>query len=128
MVESEFPAIHGEYRNTAGEWLRIVPVVSRGGLMTLFGLVVLVVAALVAAGGEVVNAIVSAAFGLSLVTGWYCVPFVWWSMRGRRDVFEARQVLEATAEELRLTSDFGVFSYISGLRSDRAAERCRRCF
>jgi hypothetical protein len=85
----EFPAIRGEYQMTVGEWLRITPSLQRCVSSYLLGGVCLLLAGLFASVGDIFGPVVLCATGLVVVTGWYCVPFAWWALRGRRDIFEA---------------------------------------
>ena len=50
--------------------------------------------------GDVVS-LLGLVFGLSLLTGVYCLPFVWWAIRKRSDLLLSRQELTADARGIR---------------------------
>jgi hypothetical protein len=49
----------------------------------------------------VVDAALPIFFGVALFSGWYCVPFWWYAMRKRPDLFNAQMTFEADASGLR---------------------------
>jgi hypothetical protein len=107
LAESERPAIHGEYQMTTGEFLRVVHSLTRGLAMYCYGFVCLSFAAVDIACGDGLLAVVLLPLAFVFFTGLLGVPFQWWAMRGRTEIFEARVVVDATAEELRMTAGYG---------------------
>jgi hypothetical protein len=90
-----------------GEWLGTIPGLARGPLMYVLGCLVLfsVLVAILAA--DVLGALIGLALAAVLMTGLIGVPFQWWAMRGRREIFEGRVVVDATADELRMNASYG---------------------
>ena len=107
LAESQREAIHGEYQMTTGEWLRVTHSLTRGLPMYVYGSGCLAFAVLEVASGDALLAVISLPLAFVFFTGLLGVPFQWWAMRGRREIFEARIVVDATAEELRMTASYG---------------------
>jgi hypothetical protein len=100
-----FVPIRGAYRLTIGDRLRLVPPAARSRGGYLFGGAMLLLGGVQAPIGDIALGIFSAAFGLSVVTGWFSIPFSWWAMRGRRDVYEGRYEIVVTQDEVRNTCE-----------------------
>jgi hypothetical protein len=54
-------------------------------------------------GGDLAS-VVALLFGLSLLTGLYCLPFIWWAIRKRSDLLLSRQELTADARGIRIAT------------------------
>lgn len=102
--------IRAVYRLRPNEYMTAVRVLSQrskpavvvGLLSTALGVVALVIGlALQDPISFVVNAGLPIVFGIALVSGWYCVPFSWYSMRKRPELFDAEMTFEADASGLR---------------------------
>ena len=105
--QTESPTIHGEYQWTMGEWLRMVPGLVRGGTWFVVGFVCALFGGLVSVtGGGSFWSLLMAVYGIGLMTGWIFVPTQWWSIRGKKEILEARNVIEANATQLRVTAPY----------------------
>jgi hypothetical protein len=107
LAEAERPAIHGEYQMKTGEWLRAIPGLARGPLLYVLGCLVLVSVLVDILAADLLQALIGLALASVLMTGLIAVPFQWWAMRGRREIFEGRVVVDATADELRTNAGYG---------------------
>ncbi|HEY7591418.1 MAG TPA: YcxB family protein, partial [Candidatus Limnocylindrales bacterium] len=58
-------------------------------------------------GADPIPNLVTFLFGASLVTGWVCVPFVWYQARKRPELFRSESSFSADAAGVRYTSPFG---------------------
>jgi hypothetical protein len=74
--------------------------------MYCYGFVTLAFAAVGVASGDVLLAVISLPLAFVFFTGLLGVPFQWWAMRGRSELFEAPVVVDATSEELRMTAGY----------------------
>ena len=108
--------IHGEYRLYLAEWLRVVPSLCRNlkaaYLLCIVALVFPIISVPVAAVPFLVLAVLFA-------TGLLSLPGTWLSMRRQRAIFEAPQSLDATPDELHVSSAYADATYKwSVFRSD----------
>jgi hypothetical protein len=68
-----------------------------------FGTLFAVMSVLPILGGDL-SAIPILIFGVSLLTGVYCLPFIWWAIRKRSDLLLSRQELTADARGIRVAT------------------------
>jgi hypothetical protein len=111
---SEPRTIHGEYQMTTAEWMRVGPSMWRsvvlylaGGLLVLFGLLTAWVGIAMRDPASLAIGPVMTLFGLGVASGWIFLPRLWLRMRGRKHVYEAHVVVDATPDEIRMTADYG---------------------
>ena len=107
-------AIHGEYQMSAREFLGLVPSLTRSRPWFVVGGAFLLVCSLLAiadaADGNaagLVGDLIGIGLGMAIASGWFSVPFYWWAMRGRREMFEAPVVVDASPERLGLSASYG---------------------
>ena len=102
--------IRAAYRLGPSEYMTAVRVLSQrsrpafvvGILSTSVGVVALVIGlGLQDPISFVMNALLPIVFGVALVTGWYCVPFSWYAIRKRPELFDAEMTFEADDSGLR---------------------------
>jgi hypothetical protein len=110
-VHAPVPAISTVYRLAPGEYVTAFRVlVSRsrfamgvGILLTAMGLVSLATGVgLESPGSFLVTVVLQIFFGIALVTGWHCVPFLWYSTRRRPELFNAEMTFEMDESGLHL--------------------------
>jgi hypothetical protein len=94
--------ITGRYRLTVREQLGMAPALNRGTLFSLASAGIFVVLALLSlATGDPIGASLELAFAAALYSGYYCVPFAWFTLRRHRAAAEAPVDLEADDDGLR---------------------------
>ena len=99
--------------------------VRRSAFVTVIGTFVTVISVFATIAGDRLS-ILGILLGLSFLTGLFVVPFVWWSVRQRRDLLLAPFTVEADDEGLTLTSS-GATSQLAWSVYRRARET-RRAF
>lgn len=102
--------IRAVYQLRPNEYLTAVRVLSQrsklGLVVGILSTAVGVVALVVGLGFQdpvsfVLDAGLPIFFGVALFSGWYCVPFSWYAMRKRPDLFNAEMTFEADDSGLR---------------------------
>jgi hypothetical protein len=97
--------IKGRYQLTIREQLRFAPSLNRG---TAFGLVAtgvfIVLAVLSLVDGTYVLAAIELALAAAMYSGYYCLPFAWFTLRRHRAAAEAPVDVLVNAEGLEFTN------------------------
>jgi xanthosine utilization system XapX-like protein len=98
-METETPLITGRYQTTAREYLRRAPALNRGTRFSNgFGVLALILAAISLPDPAPVA--IELALAVALLSGYYCVPFTWLTLRSRRAQVE--QPVDVVVDEVGL--------------------------
>jgi hypothetical protein len=121
-MEIEAPHITGRYQTSMAEYLRRAPALNRGTRFSNgFGVLALVLAALSLPDPAPVA--IELALALALLSGYYCVPFTWLTLRSRREQVE--RPVDVLADEEGLHFEQGhheidvLWEGVTRLREDR---------
>lgn len=97
-------SIEVSYQLTAADYRSATIELSRQSVpMVAIGAYAMSASALALLNGDL-SGVFFLAFGASLVTGLYCVPFTWWAIRKRADLLLSRQDLTIDASGIRVTT------------------------
>ncbi|MGH9419846.1 MAG: hypothetical protein ACRD3J_07735, partial [Thermoanaerobaculia bacterium] len=103
VARNPSPPIHAEYAPTIGEYIRAHAGAARSSVGTVaFGtaLLILGIFDLVLPQDPVASLLILA--GLALMSGYYIVPFIWWSAHRRPDLLLGAHELTADVSGLRI--------------------------
>ncbi len=100
-------SVTAHYRGTIAGQLRHIPAMNRGSWFSILGAVAALIMAWLSL-PYVYFTLLGVALSVLLLSGYYLVPFAWWTMRRNRWLFEAPVDLEASDEGLQFTTAAGV--------------------
>ncbi len=100
-------SVTAHYQGTIAGQLRYVPAMNRGSLFSIVGSIAALVMAVLSL-PYVYFTVFGIALSVLLLSGYYLVPFAWWTMRRNRWLFEAPVDLEASETGLQFTTAAGV--------------------
>jgi hypothetical protein len=98
------PVVHFDYRLSGADYRSASIEMSRQSIgMVAFGTVASGMTVIPILNGDL-SGIPILVFGLSLLTGVYCLPFIWWAIRRRSDLLLSRHDLAADAAGIRIST------------------------
>jgi hypothetical protein len=98
---AEEPAVHVTFQLSVADYRSAVIELTQQSVPSVaFGTLVAAMSVIPILGGDLFS-IVALLFGLSLLTGVYCLPFIWWAIRKRSDLLLSRQELTADIRGIR---------------------------
>jgi hypothetical protein len=101
-MEAETPPITGGYSTSVGEYLRHAPALNRGTKFSN-GFAAMAVLLAVLSLPYLVPVALELALAAALVSGYYCVPFTWLTLRSKRALVEQRVEVVADGAGLHFT-------------------------
>ena len=98
------PAIHVRFQLSVADYRSAVIELTQQSVPSVaFGTLLAAMSVIPILGGDLFG-IVALLFGLSLLTGVYCLPFIWWAIRKRSDLLLSRQELTADIHGIRIAT------------------------
>jgi hypothetical protein len=105
-MATQSPTITARYQGTIGGQLRYVPVLNRGSKASILLSLACIVLALLSL-PDIFFATLGVVLSVLILSGYYLIPFAWWTLRRNRWLFEAPVEMIASREGLEFKTAAG---------------------